>query len=110
MVPCRCKSHKCAGVPRNRKTRDRHAREDAELFSIETISMPGENIAYSCPFYPALYAYHETALTPLYENAEITKLDHIFIEFRKFVAHPISHERSRLRQFQKRQVSEASKT
>ena len=89
-LPCKCVSHRCRGVPRSRKTVEKHAHEDAALALTNIGPRPstGENIGYSCPFYPALYDYHPAATTPLYENSSISKLDHIYIEFRKFVSHP----------------------
>ena len=42
----------------------------------------------NCSFDPNMYVQHETAKTPLYKDADITLLDYIFVEFRKFVSHP----------------------
>ena len=39
-------------------------------------------------YLPALYEQHWTSKTKLYVGAEISLLDHIFLEMRKFVSHP----------------------
>ena len=48
----------------------------------EMVQMP------SCSFDPNLYESHWSAKTKLYNGSNISMLDHIYLELRKFVSHP----------------------
>ena len=40
------------------------------------------------PYFPYLYETHWSSMTKLYDGAPISVLEYIYLEFRKFVAHP----------------------
>ena len=76
---------------RNKRTITRHMNEDHKVIkakrthAIAGITSPRLS---GCNFDPDLYDSHPAAKTSLYKNSEISVLDYIFVEFRKFVSHP----------------------
>ena len=88
-TPCWC--NECKGVLRSVKIVRRHAKNTvADANELELIQKsPGTvNIGQSCAFYRTLYEQHATATQPLYAGSKLSVLEHIYIEMRKFVAHP----------------------
>ncbi|XP_066925721.1 uncharacterized protein [Clytia hemisphaerica] len=85
--PCNCTSYRCNGAIRSSKTIYRHAKTDAS-YAIQKTTAPLETQNIDCPYYPGLFETHPAAKTPLFLDADISVLDHIFLEFRKFVSHP----------------------
>ena len=74
---------------RSKRTIASHSKEDYVLIKSkqEKIYSSSQRL-HGCSYNPSLYETHVASKTPLYSNAEISILDYIFIEFRKFVSHP----------------------
>ena len=94
LTRCLCSSYGCSSAGgkflRPRQIAEHVKADKALIRALDTYDESKHNIALDCVFYPALYENHPSATVPLYKGASISKLDHIFIEFRKFVSHPSS--------------------
>ena len=91
-IPCRCSSHKCKGTLLSKNTITKHAKEDICLMKQTSKSLLPR--LDGCSYNPISYETNELALLNLYAGSEISVLDYIFIEFRKFVSHPSYAKRS----------------
>ena len=85
-----CKSHHCEGFHRSKNTLTQHAKEDFMMLKQQQIRTANNIKLSGCSFDPSLYNDHKLAKTALYVGSNISVLDYIFLEFRKFVSHPLS--------------------
>jgi hypothetical protein len=99
-APCWCIG--CKGALRSKKIVNRHAKDVTSNFNMATNSpLEGSwNIGEMVPFYLSLYDQHPTATQALYGGAKISVLDHIYIEYRRLVAHPLHTKAAVTQSFQ----------
>ena len=84
--PCFYCTYKCKGFYQHTATLARHAKKYFEERTKELEEGSGVQLL-DCPYISSLYEERHAEI-PLHEGTPITVLDYVFLQMRKFVAHP----------------------